>query len=155
MASATQNRRWVRSSVQEWLEASFPTVNFNYGNQRTSLDELFKGLPDGTPVVLVDWLKRSGTILNDARLITWPVQLTVIDKTTTDHFGTNADSVVTAISTALAGKRIPLLDYTDISNPATTGHSLIVLNVSDDDQLTDEMVWAVAITFELQYIEHQ
>ncbi len=154
MATVSQNRRWVRSSVQEWLEKTFPSYHFNFGNKRTSIEDIFKGLPAGSVVVLVDWLKRGGQILNGARVVVWPIQLTVLTKLTADQYGTAGDNTVTALVTAMAGKRIPFKDYTDPAHPVTTDQSAICLNVTDDDLGSDDVVWAVAVTAELNYAEY-
>lgn len=148
----TQNRRWIRSSVQEWLVATFPTVTFAFGDARTSIDDL---LASHSPVVLVDWLRRSGTDLNDARTVVWPLQLTVVAKTTGDPYGTSVDGVVSSIVSGTAGVRIPIKDYTNPASPTTTSNRLIALNVTDDDLGNDGVLWVAAVTLELNYIEHK
>lgn len=150
MPSATQNRRWIRSSVQDWLVATFPTLTFNFGDNRTDLDAL---LAEASPIVLVDWLKRSGSKFADVRQVTWPLQLTVLAKLTPDPFGTTVDDAISAIVSGIVGTRIPILDYTDIANPVATPYSLIALDADDDDLGKDDTTQAVAVTVELQYFE--
>lgn len=151
MPTATQNRRWIRSSFQDWLVATFPAIAFNFGDKRTDIDAL---LAEASPVVLVDWLNRTATsTLNDARTMVWPVQLSVVAKSNADPYGSAVDAVVSEIVPGLSGKRIPIKDYTDPSAPTDTGFYLLGLNITDDDVGTDDVLWVTAITAELNYLE--
>lgn len=150
MPSATQNRRWIKSSVHDWLVTTFPALTFNFGKKRSDLDALLAG---ASPVVLVDWLKRSGTQFADVRQVAWPLQLTVLAKITPDPYGVTVDDVVSEIAPGFRVARIPILDYTDVENPVATPYSLIALDVDDDDLSDGDTTQAVAITIEFQYFE--
>lgn len=147
--TSTENRRWIRSSFHDWLVATFPAVAFNFGDNRTDLDAL---LEQSSPVVMVDWLRRSGELLYGAFPVSWPVSLTVVAKTTGDPYGTEVDNVVSELRSSLKTAKIPLYDYSGAS-PSDTGFKLRALRLYDDDLAADAVIHAVALTAELHYLE--
>ena len=148
---ATAQRQWIRASVQEWLTTTFSTVTFNFGDNRTDLDALLK---TGSPIVLVDWLKRSRKLLNGVNQVTWPLSLTVVAKLNADPYGALVDGVVSSLTDSLKQTRIPLQDYTDPAHPVSTGHSITAIDLYDDDISPDDVIRAVAVTADLSYYEH-
>lgn len=161
MPDASQVTQNIKRSIRDYLSGLTLTWKDSNGDAQAA-PLLFAATADQAPLdgAWVDaiWRKRtSSPMASPQRAVTWLLTLDCWSRIKDDPLQANLDALVdtllAALKTEQADKRISLLDYADPDEPIASGYFIQLAYAGDDHLPSADPVYGRSISVNVNYFE--